>query len=69
MCEINLLNIDSTSPAMARICRRSGNGPGRVKGIIGKIKKLETEIMKLERQVEKKVRKTSRMAINKLKAR
>lgn len=41
----------------------------RVKGIIGKIKKLETQIMKLEGQVEKKVRKTTRKAIKKLKAR
>src|SRR3972149_3785681 len=40
----------------------------KVKGIIGKIKKLETQIMKLEGRVEKKVKKATRKTIKKLKA-
>jgi len=41
----------------------------KVKGIIGKIKKLETQIMKLEGRVEKKVKKATRKTIKKLKTR
>jgi len=40
-----------------------------VKGIIGKIKKLETQIMKLEGRLEKKVKKATRKTIKKLKTR
>lgn len=41
----------------------------KVKGMIGKIKKLETQIMKLEGRVEKKVKKATRKTIKKLKTR
>ena len=41
----------------------------KVKGIIGKIKKLETQIMTLEGLVEKKVKKATMKTIKKLKAR
>ncbi len=41
----------------------------KVKGMIGKIKRLETQIMKLEGRVEKKVKKTTRKTMKKLRAR
>ncbi len=40
-----------------------------VKGVIGKIKKLETQIMKIEGRVEKKVKKATTKTIKKLKTR
>lgn len=41
----------------------------KVKGIIGKIKKLESQIVKLEGRVEKKVKKATTKTMKKLKAR
>lgn len=41
----------------------------KVKGFIGKIKRLESQIMKLEGRLENKVKKTARKTIKKLKAR